>query len=163
MGVSDQLEVGADIGVGVINEGRSSFSTLLIGAKYGLGDARAVSVNLGAPIGDAEDPGLSIGLMNIQQLGGMAGNQHLQIGLLKGFAPAGANIDLLLDPVKEINDKMSIYIDVLLSTNTILYWRLYVYRSSSEFGHYAERYGGDQCRYRSQSLRRHCSQRRYCN
>ena len=102
MGVSDQLEVGANIGVGVLNEGRSSFSTLLIGAKYGLGDARAVSVNLGAPIGDAEDPGLSIGLMNIQQLGGMAVNQHLQIGLLKGFAPAGANIDLLLDPVKEM-------------------------------------------------------------
>jgi hypothetical protein len=58
----------------VLKEGRSSFSTLLIGVKYGLGDARAVSVNLGAPISDAEEPGLSIGLMNIQQLGGMAGN-----------------------------------------------------------------------------------------
>jgi len=27
---------------------------------------------------------------------------------LKGFAPAGPNIDLLLDPVKEINDTMLI-------------------------------------------------------
>ena len=86
--------------------------------NYGLGDARAVSFNFCDPIGDAEDPGLSIGLMNIQQLGGMAVNQHLQIGLLKGFAPAGANIDLLLKPVKEISDKMILYIDVLLSTNT---------------------------------------------
>lgn len=118
MGVSDQLEVGANIGVGVLNEGRSSFSTLLIGAKYGLSDARAVSVNLGAPIGDAEDPGLSIDLINVQELGGMTVNQHLQIGLLKGFAAAGANIDLLLEPVKEINDKMTLFSDVVLSTNT---------------------------------------------
>ena len=94
MGVNDKLEVGANIGLGVLNEFSSSFSTLLIGAKYGLGDARAVSINLGAPIGDAEDPGLSIGLMNVQELGGMTVNQYMQIGLLKGFAPAGANIDL---------------------------------------------------------------------
>ena len=94
------------------------FLALLIGAEYGLGDARGLSVNLGALIGDAEDPGLSIGLMNMQQLGGMAVNQHLQIGLLQGYAPAGANIDLLLKPVKEINDKMILFIEVLLSTNT---------------------------------------------
>ena len=54
----------------------------------------------------------------MQQLGGMAVNQHLQIGLLQGYAPAGANIDLLLKPVKEINDKMILFIEVLLSTNT---------------------------------------------
>ena len=82
MGVSDQLEVGANIGVGLLNEGRSSFSILLIGAEYVPGDSRALSVNLCAPICDAEDPGLSTSLMNFQQLGGMAVNQHLQIGLL---------------------------------------------------------------------------------
>ncbi len=118
MSVNDKLEVGANIGLGVLYEFSSSFSTLLIGAKYGLGDARAVSINLGAPIGDAEDPGLSIGLMNVQELGGMTVNQSMQIGLLKGFAPAGANIDLFLEPVKEINDKIILYVGVLVSTNT---------------------------------------------
>ena len=87
----------------------------------------------------------------------MTVNQHLQIGLLRGFAAAGANIQLLLLPVKEINDKMRLYVDVLLSTYG-QYRRLDVYPSGSESGHYAERYDGDQCRYRGQCLRRTHSQ-----
>ena len=36
------------------------------------------------------------GPFDVQELGGMTVNQHLQIGPLKGFAAAGANIQLLL-------------------------------------------------------------------
>ncbi len=116
--INDQIEVGVNIGSGVLADGGSAFSHALIGAKYGLGESRAATVNLLAPVGDHEDPGLAIGIQNVQEIGGMSVNEHLQISLLKGFAPVGVGIDLFLEPVKEINDKMIFYFDVFVSTNT---------------------------------------------
>ena len=118
MAINDKIEVGVNIGLGVLNDAASSFSTALIGAKYGLGESSAISVNLLAPVGDADDPGLSIGYMDAREMGGTALNTHLQVSLLKGFAAAGANIDLFLEPYKELSDKLILYIDVPIGMNT---------------------------------------------
>ena len=45
-------------------------------------------------------------------------NEHLQVSLLKGFAAAAANIDLFLEPVKELNEQLIFYLDVFVGTNT---------------------------------------------
>lgn len=118
MGINEKLEVGVNIGLGVLNDGADSFNSAMIGAKYGIGKTRAISVNLLAPVGGAEDPGLSVGIMAVHEVAGMALNEHLQVSLLKGFAPAGANIDLFLEPVKELSEKLILYIDVPIGLNT---------------------------------------------
>jgi hypothetical protein len=117
-GINDQIEVGVNIGSGLLVDGGSSFASALIGAKYGLGETRAVSVNFLVPAGDVDDPGLSIGIMAVHEVAGMPLNEHLQVSLLKGFAAAAANIDLFLEPVKELNEQLIFYLDVFVGTNT---------------------------------------------
>jgi len=117
-GINEKLEVGVNIGLGVLNDGKDSFDSALIGAKYSIGETRAISVNLLAPVGGADDPGLSVGIMAVHELAGMPLNEHLQVSFLKGFAANGANIDLFLEPVKELSDKLILYIDVPISANT---------------------------------------------
>ena len=63
--LSDKLEVGARITLGVLNENADALNTVVVGAKQGLGENSAVSVNLLAPIGGAEDPGLALGYMTV--------------------------------------------------------------------------------------------------
>ncbi len=117
-GINEKLEVGVNIGLGVLNDAADSFDSAIIGAKYGVGETRAISVNLLAPVGSADDPGLSVGIMAVHKVGGMTLNEHLQVGLLKGFAPDGANIHLFLEPVKELSEKLILYIDVPIFSNT---------------------------------------------
>ena len=91
---------------------------MVVGAKQGLGGNSAVSVNLLAPIGGVEDPGLALGYMMSTEMAGMTLNNHLQVGLLKGHAAKGVGIDLLIEPVKPLGDKLIGYLDFLVATNT---------------------------------------------
>ena len=91
---------------------------MVVGAKQGLGGNSAVSVNLLAPIGSAEDPGLALGYMMSTEMAGLTLNNHLQLGLLKGHAAKGIGIDLLIEPVKPLGEKMVGYLDILVATNT---------------------------------------------
>ena len=116
--LSDKLEVGARITLGVLNDGADALNTVVLGAKQGLGENSAVSVNLLAPIGGAEDPGLALGYMMSTEMAGMTLNNHLQLGLLKGHAAKGIGIDLLIEPVKPLGEKMVGYLDILVATNT---------------------------------------------
>ena len=118
--LSDKLEVGARITLGVLNENADALNTVVVGAKQGLGENSAVSVNLLAPIGGAEDPGLALGYMmsTTCPITGLTLNNHLQLGLLKGHAPKGIGIDLLIEPVKPLGEKMVGYLDILVATNT---------------------------------------------
>ena len=117
-GVSDQLEVGARITSGVLSDTRDSFSSILAGGKYKLGESNAVSANALLPIGDAKDLGLSVGYMMDMEAAGLMWHNHLQVGLLDGYAADGINLDLLLEPTKELNDKLIGYLDILIATNT---------------------------------------------
>lgn len=118
--LSDKLEVGARITLGVLIEGADALNSVVVGAKQGLGENSAVSVNLLAPIGGAEDPGLALGYMmsTTCPITGLALNNHLQLGLLKGHAAKGIGIDLLIEPVKPLGEKMVGYLDILVATNT---------------------------------------------
>ena len=116
--LNEKLEVGVNIGSGVLVDGGDAFATATIGAKYGIGENRAISVNLLAPVGTPEDPGLSIGIMAVHEIAGMPLNEHLQVSFLKGFAAAGANVDLFLEPVKELSEKLILYIDIPIGLNT---------------------------------------------
>lgn len=118
-GINGNLEVGARVTFGFLNDGRDSFSSVLAGGKYMLGENNAISVNVLLPVGDADDPGLSVGYMMSMEAFGLLWNDHLQVGLLDGYTQGtGINIDLLLEPYKELNDKMVGYLDILIATNT---------------------------------------------
>ena len=116
--INDKLEVGALATLGFLNDGRDSLSEILVGAKYGMGDSRAITVGLLVPTGDADDPGLSIGVMHTKALSGMDVNHRLEVGLLDGFAAAGVNLTALIEPTKTINDKIVGYLDIMIHTNT---------------------------------------------
>jgi hypothetical protein len=116
--LSDKLEVGARVTIGSLHEGADALSMVVAGAKWGLGEKRALSANFLVPLGDADDPGLSVGIMNSMALGGLQTNWWLQAGLLKGYAPDGVGLDLLGQCTKGINDKLTGYLDLLVNTNT---------------------------------------------
>lgn len=116
--INDKLEVGAVANFGFLNDGADDLSTVLVGAKYAMGDSRAVTLGFLVPTGDADDPGLSIGLMHTKALGGMDVNHRLEVGLLDGFAAAGVNLTALIEPTKTINDKIVGYLDIMIATNT---------------------------------------------
>lgn len=115
---SDKLEVGARVTVGSLHEGADALSMVAAGAKWGLGEKRALSVNFLVPLGDVDDPGLSLGIMNTMMLGSIQTNWWLQAGLLKGYAPDGIGLDLLAQGTKSMGDKLTGYLDVLVGTNT---------------------------------------------
>ena len=116
--INNQLEVGALATLGFLNDGRDSLSEILVGAKYGMGESRAVTLGFLVPTGDVDDPGLSIGLMHTKALSGMDVNHRLEVGLLDGFAADGINLTALIEPTKSINDKIVGYLDIMIATNT---------------------------------------------
>mgnify|MGYP000542516520 FL=1 len=114
--INDKLEAGARLTLGILHDGRDSFSDITVGAKYGLSATSALTLNV-TPFNEAEEIGLSVGYMMTTQMGGMDVNNHLQIGLLDGYA-SGLAIDLFIEPVKIIDEKITGYLDILISTDT---------------------------------------------
>lgn len=117
--VNDMIEVGARASFGFLNEGADSFSSIVLGGKYALNERTAFTLNL-TPFNEAEEIGLSLGAMHsmpIEQIDGGL-NSQLQIGLLDAYAPVGMAVEILLQPVRPINEKFVGYLDVLISTNT---------------------------------------------
>ena len=116
--ISDQLEVGVNAGLGVLIDGADALNTLLVGAKYSLGETSAASANILLPMGAADNPGLSLGYMMSKQMGEMTVNHHLQVALLDGYTGGtGIGVDLLIEPTKNIGSLVG-YLDILISTNT---------------------------------------------
>lgn len=115
--ISDRLEAGAHLTFGFLNDFRDSFSAITVGAKFGFSESSAATINI-TPLNEADEIGLSIGYMQTLAMGGMDVSSHLQVGLLDGYAPEGIEIDLFIEPRKEINKQMTGFLDVLVSTNT---------------------------------------------
>jgi hypothetical protein len=117
--LSDQIEVGALAELGLLNDALSTLSTITAGAKYSMGEDMALTAGLLIPTGDADDPGLSLGVMKTITSGDLMINNWLQIGLLDGATGGvGVNVDLLIEPTKAFGDKITGYLDILVSTNT---------------------------------------------
>lgn len=114
-----RVEVGAHLTFGFFKDGNSNFSSLVVGSKYQLGTNRAATANIVLPAGDIDNPGLAVGLMQTMRIGpAFRFNTRLQVAALKGYAEEGIVVDLLLEPAQVFNEKLSAYLDLLLTSNT---------------------------------------------
>ena len=114
-----RVEVGAHLTFGFFKDGNSNFSSLVVGSKYQLGTNRAATANIVLPAGDIDNPGLAVGLMQTMRIGpAFRFNTRLQVAALKGYAEEGIVVDLLLEPAQAFNEKLSAYLDLLITSNT---------------------------------------------
>ena len=114
-----RVEVGAHLTFGFFKDGNSNFSSLVVGSKYQLGTNRAATANIVLPAGDIDNPGLAIGLMQTVRVGpAFRFNTRLQVAALKGYAEEGVVVDLLLEPAQVFSEKLSVYLDLLFTSNT---------------------------------------------
>ena len=118
-----RVEVGAHLIFGFFKDGNSNFSSLVVGSKYQLGTNRAATANVVLPAGDIDNPGLAIGLMQTVRVGpAFRLNSHLQVAALKGYTRAyedkGVVGNLLIEPALVFNEKLSAYLDLLITSNT---------------------------------------------
>ena len=114
-----RFEAGAHLTFGFFKDGSSNFSSLVVGGKYQLGHNRAATANIALPAGDIDNPGVAVGLMQTARIGAAFRlNTRLQIAALKGYADEGFVVDLLLEPAQVFSEKLSAYLDLLLTSNT---------------------------------------------
>ena len=114
-----RVEVGAHLTFGFFKDGNSNFSSLVVGSKYQLGTNRAATANIVLPAGDIDNPGLAVGLMQTVRIGpAFRFNTRLQVAALKGYAEEGVVVNLLLEPAQVFSEKLSAYLDLLLTSNT---------------------------------------------
>ena len=134
-----RVEVGAHLTFGFFKDGSSNFSSLVVGSKYQLGTNRAATANVVLPAGDIDNPGLAVGLMQTVTFGtAFRLNSHLQVAGLEGYtgdkdenAVENPNDDgdngmigngvvghLLIEPAVVFNEKLSAYLDLLITSNT---------------------------------------------
>ena len=114
-----RVEVGAHLTFGFFKDGNSNFSSLVVGSKYQLGTNRAATANIVLPAGDIDNPGLAVGLMQTMRIGpAFRFNTRLQVAALEGYAEEGVVVDLLLEPAQVFNEKLSAYLDLLITSNT---------------------------------------------
>ena len=118
-----RVEVGAHLTFGFFRDGSSNFSSLVVGSKYKLGDNRAATANVVLPAGDIDNPGLAIGFMQTVEFGtAFRLNSHLQVAGLKGYTRAyegkGAIGNLLIEPAMVFSERLSAYLDLLITSNT---------------------------------------------
>ena len=118
-----RVEVGAHLTFGFFKDGSSNFSSLVVGSKYQLGDNRAATANVVLPAGDIDNPGLAVGLMQTVEFGtALLLNSHLQVAALKGYTRAyegkGAIGNLLVEPALVFSERLSAYLDLLITSNT---------------------------------------------
>ena len=114
-----RVEAGAHLTFGFFKDGSSNFASFVVGGKYQLGPNRAATASIALPAGDISDPGLAVGLMQTARIGSaFRFNTRLQVAALKGYADEGLVVDLLLEPAHVFNEKLSAYLDLLLTSNT---------------------------------------------
>ena len=117
--LSDKLEVGAVVTLGMLHDFRDDLSAIAAGGKWGLSDMSALTATFAIPTGDVDDPGLSLGLMHSREVCGMTVNHLIVVGLLDGYTGGtGIAVNALIEPTKEINEKLTGYLDVIIGTNT---------------------------------------------
>ena len=118
-----RFELGAQLTFGFFKDHSSNFSSIVVGGKYQLGPNRAATTNFALPAGDIDNPGLAIGLMQTVEFGtAFRLNSHLQVAALKGYTHAyegkGVIGNLLVEPAMVFNEKLSAYLDLLITSNT---------------------------------------------
>ncbi len=114
-----RFEVGAHLTFGFFKDGNSNLSSIVVGSKYQLGPNRAATAGIALPAGDISEPGLAVGLMQTMRMGAtFRFNTRLQVAALKGYAAEGIVVDLLLEPAQVFSEKLSAYLDLLLTSNT---------------------------------------------
>ena len=118
-----RVEVGAHLTFGFFKDGNSNFSSLVVGSKYQLGTNRAATANIVLPAGDIDNPGLAVGLMQTVEFStAFRLNSHLQVAALKGYTHAyedkGAIGHLLIEPAMVFSERLSAYLDLLITSNT---------------------------------------------
>ena len=117
--ISDELEVGVLGELGVLKDGADALSRLTVGAKYGMGESRALTADLRVVDEATEELGLRIGAMHTISSGELMINNAFQVGLLDGYTGGvGVALDLLIEPTKAFGDKLTGYLDILVSNNT---------------------------------------------
>jgi hypothetical protein len=117
--VNDKLEIGGRATFGFLVDGGDAFSAAVVGAKYSMRETCALNANFLIPAGSVDDPGLSVGLMHVFDLGdGLMVNVQPHVGLLKGYAPKGVALHALVEPTKALNDQLTAYLDISVRTNT---------------------------------------------
>ncbi len=113
------IELGVRLALGFFKDGSSNLSSLVVGSKYQLGPNRAATAGIALPAGDISDPGLAVGLMQTVRIGpAFRFNTRLQVAALKGYAEQGLVVDLLLEPAQVFSERLSAYLDLLLTSNT---------------------------------------------
>ena len=118
-----RVEAGAHLTFGFFKDGSSNFASFVVGGKYQLGPRRAATANVVLPAGDIDNPGVAIGLMQTLEFGtAFRLNSHLQVAALKGYTRAyegnGVVGNLLIEPALVVGEKLSAYLDLLISSNT---------------------------------------------
>ena len=118
-----RFEAGAHLTFGFFKDGSSNFASFVVGGKYQLGPRRAATANVVLPAGDIDNPGVAVGLMQTLEFGtAFRLNSHLQVAALKGYTRAyegnGVVGNLLIEPALVVGEKLSAYLDLLISSNT---------------------------------------------
>ncbi|MFH1571041.1 MAG: hypothetical protein ABIL09_23815 [Gemmatimonadota bacterium] len=112
--VTDRLELGARADLGVLDDAADDLSAVTLGAKLGLGGFTVLTGAVLLPVADAEDPGLSLGLMHTLTFEGLQVNSWAQVGMLDGYTGGrGANLQLLVEPLKAFGEHTVVYLDLL--------------------------------------------------
>ena len=118
-----RFEAGAHLTFGFFRDGSSNFASFVVGGKYQLGPRRAATANVVLPAGDIDNPGVAVGLMQTLEFGtAFRLNSHLQVAALKGYTRAyegnGVVGNLLIELALVVGEKLSAYLDLLISSNT---------------------------------------------
>lgn len=118
---SGQIEMGALVSLGMLQQGADSFQKLLVGGKFGMTKRSAATFNVLVPVGAVNDPGIAVGYMRTFESGSWIDlDTHAQLALLKGYAPQGSVVDLLAELTGPLgaSEKVTGHIGFLTSSNT---------------------------------------------
>lgn len=118
-GINDYLEVGARVDLGPFYEGRDDFTSLLVGGKYRLNAQSAATVNLLAPVGAVDKPGLAAGYMMKLTSGQVTVDSQVQLGLLSGYTDGkNAVLQVLVRPSTKLGKNVIGHLDIVGTTDS---------------------------------------------
>jgi hypothetical protein len=115
--LTDWFELGARASLGFMSKNADGLSAVTAGAKYSLADMTALTVNVSA-LNEADQLGISAGLMNSMIVGGLGLNSHAVLAWGDGYTADGALVDMLVQPVLPLGEQTYAYLDLLLATDT---------------------------------------------
>ncbi len=115
--LADWFEVGARATLGVLRDDAKALSSITLGAKYSLGSRTAATANLSAKR-ETDNYGISAGLMHSMLVGDIGVNSHILFGFLDGYTPNGTLIDVMIQPVLPLSDRVFAYLDILLTSDS---------------------------------------------